>query len=69
MPLSIIQSMMRKTMFISQSDLPQKIKDDAINIFKQSVNLLLNETNPQRINQLFYEELKKKQVGKLNAKV
>ena len=61
--------MMRKTMFISQSDLPQKIKDDAINIFKQSVNLLLNETNPQRINQLFYEELKKKQVGKLNAKV
>lgn len=56
-------------MFISQSDLPQKIKDDAINIFKQSVNLLLNETNPQRINQLFYEELKKKQVGKLNAKV
>jgi len=49
-----LQSMLQKTIKIQEMDLPQQTKDNAKNIMNQSLNMVLEQTHPRKINQIVY---------------
>jgi len=56
--------MLQSVVFIQNSQLPQKTKDDAKRYFEKALNFTLQELDPIRINQLVIQEYRKKMVRK-----
>ncbi len=56
----ILGSMLQKTIKIQEMDLPQQTKDNTRNIMTQSLNIVLEQTHPRKINQILIQELRKK---------
>lgn len=65
MPATILQSMLRKVMAIEMSNLPQQTKDSAKREYIKGLEIVLQESDPAKINRLVMDELRKKQVEKL----
>lgn len=53
-------SMLQKTITIQDMDLPAQTKDNARNIMNQSLNMVIEQTSPRKINQIVLNELRKK---------
>jgi len=60
--LETLQSMLQKVIAIQSLDIPQIHKDNAKKIMNESLDFVNRESSPQRINQLTYEEFKKRRV-------
>ena len=58
----LLELIMGKNMVCQKSNHSQKIKDDVKRITGESLDLVLKETSPQRINQLIAQEFKKNYV-------
>jgi flagellar motor component MotA len=58
--LETLGSMLQKTITIQDMDLPQQTKDNAKNIMNQSLNMVIEQTHPRKINQIVMNELRKK---------
>ena len=58
--LTLLDMIMKKTMAINQSISPQIHKDASIRILTESIKSVLDELSESKINQLVYEEFKKK---------
>ena len=58
----------QKTIQIDQSNLPMAIKRKAVQIFRDTINMVLEESSPQKINHLVNEEIRKKHNAKLLQK-
>ena len=58
--IQTLQSMLKNTMAIQNMDLPTQTKDNARNVMNQSLNMVLDQTHPRKINQIIMNELRKK---------
>ena len=56
----IMERMTKNVIFIDQNNFPQKVKDDSKNIWRESIDYLLEQTSPQKINQEIMNEYRRK---------
>ena len=64
--LETLESMLKKTITIQDMDLPAQTKDNAKNIMNQSLNMVIEQTHPRKINQIVLQELRKKHGGDIS---
>jgi len=58
--IQTLKSMLEKTIAIQDMDLPTQTKDNTRNIMNQSLNMVIEQTSPRKINQIVLQELRKK---------
>ena len=63
--IQILQSMLKKTITIQDMDVSQQTKDNARNVMNQSLNMVIKELSPRKINQITLQELRKNRKEKL----
>lgn len=61
--IQTLKSILQNTIKIQEMDLPQQTKDNAKNIMSQSLNMVIEQTHPRKINQILMQELRKKHNG------
>ena len=59
-----LKTMLEKVIWVQNSTLPQQTKDKAKQIMNETLDFVLKETPEQRINQLVYEEYRRKRLEK-----
>jgi len=60
----ILNSILQKTMQIQQMNLSQKLKDYSKLIMSKSVDLVLDELSPMKLQQITIQQLRKTQFSK-----
>ena len=55
-----LEILFKKVVWIQNSNLSQQDKDKAKQILRETLDFVLKETSEQRINQLVYEEYRRK---------
>ena len=63
--IQTLKSMIQNTITIQNMDVSTQTKDNAKNIMNQSLDMVLEQTNPRKINQIIMNELRKKHSGEI----
>jgi len=60
-----LNRMLQTAIKVDVGDYPEKLKEDVRKIFRDALSFAVDELDPQKINRLVYQEMKKKRVAKL----
>lgn len=62
----MLQSMLQKTVQIQDMDISQQNKDMAKNIMNESLDMVIDQLSPRKINQITLQELRKNRKENFN---
>ena len=63
--MQTLQSMLKKTVDIQNMDVSQQSKDNARNVMNKSLNMVIEQLSPRKINQITLQELRKNRMEKI----